>query len=182
MSQSYCLPREDETMDDAIFTRVSVREFTDEALTDDEIEKLMRAAMAAPSAGNQQPWEFFLTRDETIKEKLSTCSHYAKPAAKADVVIIPCTKSTELRFPPCAPLDMSACVENILLEAAALNLGSVWLGVYPEEDRMDAVAEAAGIPGDYSPFALIALGHPTDEIPPRSARRYEPERIHWIEG
>lgn len=167
-------------MDDAIFTRVSVRDFTDETVTDDQIDRLMKAAMAAPSAGNQQPWEFVITRDETTKSKLAESSPYAKPAGKADVVIVPCIRKNDLRFPENAPLDMSACAENILLEAATLGLGAVWLGVYPEEDRMRAVAEAIGASDDAEPFALIAIGHPKEEIPPRSANRYEPERIRWV--
>lgn len=166
-------------MDDIIFKRVSVRDFTDEKVTDDQIDRLMKAGMAAPSAGNQQPWEFVLTRDEITKGKLAESSPYAKPAGKADVVIVPCIRKNDLRFPENAPLDMSACAENILLEATALGLGAVWLGVYPEEDRMKAVADAIGASSDVEPFALIAVGHPKEEIPPRSANRFEPDRIRW---
>ena len=64
-------------MEDAIFTRVSIREFTDEPVSDEQVERLMEAAMAAPSAGNQQPWEFVLTRDPHVKEELAACSPYA---------------------------------------------------------------------------------------------------------
>ena len=167
-------------MEDAIFTRVSIRKFTDGAVTKEDIERLMRAAMAAPSAGNQQPWEFFVTRDVDLKLKLSETSPYAKPAAGADVVIVPCLKQGEMRFPEYGAIDLSACTENILLEAAAMGLGAVWLGVYPEQDRIDAVADCLGNPDGLTPFALIALGHPAEEVSPRSAKRYEPDRIHWV--
>ena len=104
-------------MVDAIFTRVSIREFTDEPVSDEQVERLMEAAMAAPSAGNQQPWEFVLTRDPQVKEELAACSPYAHPAGKCDLVIVPCISGGEKRFEGCVPLDMSACTENILLEA-----------------------------------------------------------------
>ena len=116
-------------MGDAIFTRVSIREFTDEPVSDEQVERLMEAAMAAPSAGNQQPWEFVLTRDPQVKEQLAACSPYAHPASKCDLVIVPCISGGEKRFEGCVPLDMSACAENILLEAQTLGLGAVWLGI-----------------------------------------------------
>lgn len=167
-------------MEDAIFTRVSIRKFTDEGVTEEDVERLMRAAMAAPSAGNQQPWEFFVTRDIELKQKLSETSPYARPAGGAAVVIVPCLKQAEMRFPEYGAIDLSACTENILLEAAAMGLGAVWLGVYPEQDRVDAVAQCLGNPEGVVPFALVALGHPAEEVPPRSAKRFDPERIHWV--
>lgn len=115
-------------MEDTIFTRVSIREFTDEPVSDEQIERLMKAAMAAPSAGNQQPWEFVLTRDPQVKEELAACSPYAHPAGKCDLVIVPCISGGEKRFEGCVPLDMSACTENILLESQTLGLGAVWAG------------------------------------------------------
>ena len=126
----------------AIFKRSSVRQFTDEPVAIDDIERLMRAAMAAPSAGNQQPWEFYIARDETTRMALAATSPYAAPAKLAPCVIVACARTGGLRFAPCTPLDMSAAVENILLEAANIGLGAVWLGIAPDPDRMAAVAVA----------------------------------------
>lgn len=168
-------------MEDPIFTRVSIRKFTDEKVSDEHIERLMRAAMAAPSAVNQQPWQFVLTRDAAVKQALADCSPYAKPAAEADVVVVPCMSTGEgLAAPDYAPIDMSICSENILIEAAVLGLGAVWLGIYPDRDRVEAVAKCIDVPDGFKPFALIAVGHPAEEVPPRSAKRYEPERVHWV--
>ena len=89
-------------MEDAIFTRVSIREFTDEPVSDEQIERLMEAAMAAPSAGNQQPWEFVLARDPQVKEELAACSPYAHPAGKCDLVIVPCISGGEKRRTSCS--------------------------------------------------------------------------------
>lgn len=167
-------------MEDAIFTRVSIREFTNEAVSDEQVERLMEAAMAAPSAGNQQPWEFVLTRDPQVKEALAACSPYAHPAGKCDLVIVPCVSGGEKRFEGCVPLDMSACAENILLEAQSLGLGAVWLGIYPEQDRIDAVTEVIGGEEGCIPFALIAVGHPKEMLEPRSAKRLDMSRVRWV--
>lgn len=164
----------------AIYQRSSVRRFTDEAVSPDDIEKLMRAAMAAPSAGNQQPWEFYIARDETTRMALAASSPYAGPAKHAPCVIAVCTRTEGLRFPPCAPLDMSAAVENILIEAAHLDLGAVWLGIAPEKDRMNAVEVALGSPKGIEPFALVAVGHPEHRPEPKGPTRYDETRVHWI--
>ncbi len=147
-------------MEDAIFTRVSIREFTDEPVSDEQIERLMEAAMAAPSAGNQQPWEFVLTRDSQVKEQLAACSPYAHPAGKCDLVIVPCISGGEKRFEGCVPLDMSACTENILLEAQ--------------------VAKVIGAEDGCIPFALIAVGHPKEMLEPRSPKRFDMSRVRWV--
>lgn len=167
-------------MNDPIFTRTTIRKFTDERVSDEDVDRLMRAAMAAPSAGNQQPWRFILTRDADTKHALTECSPFAGPAGEAELVIVPCMDlSQDLRFSEYVPLDLSACVENILIEAANLGLGAAWLGIYPERDRMDAVAERIDVPEGFDPFAIIALGHPAEDFPPRSEKRFDAERVNW---
>ena len=151
----------------AIFKRSSVRQFTDEPVSIDDIERLMRAAMAAPSAGNQQPWEFYIARDETTRMALAASSPFAGPAKKAPCVIVVCRRDEEgLRFPPCAPFDLSAAVENILLEAANIGLGAVWAYVV--------------LGWGVEPFALVAVGHPQHRPEPKGATRYDETRVHWI--
>lgn len=168
-------------MDDVIFKRTSIRKFTVQPVEREQLDQIMRAGMAAPSAGNQQPWEFFVAQDEQTKERLSQASPYAKPAAQAAAVIVACQRAEGLMFAPCAPQDMGACMENMLLEATALGLGGVWLGIAPEQDRMDAVSDILGEQATgLLPFALFALGHPEEELEPRSAKRLDEERIHWL--
>lgn len=164
----------------AIYQRCSVRQFTEESVSIGDIEKLMRAAMAAPSAVNQQPWEFFIARDETTRMALAATSPYGAPAKKAPCVIVACARTEGLRAPQDAPLDMSAAVENILIEAAELGLGAVWLGIAPERERMEAVAVALGSPKGLEPFALIAVGHPEHKPEPKGPSRYDETRVHWI--
>lgn len=167
-------------MTEAIYKRASVRRFTDDPVTDDEVRALLRAAMAAPSAGNQQPWEFYVVRDEAMRVRLSETTPYAKPAAAAPCVIVACAHMPELRFPLCVPQDISAAVENLLLEAVEQGLGAVWLGVAPEPDRVAAVAEVLDLPEGIEPFALVACGRPAEEPTPRGRDRYDESRIHWV--
>lgn len=167
-------------MVEAIFKRASVRKFTDEAVSDDEVRALLRAGMAAPSGGNQQPWEFYVVRDREALARLSEASPYAKPAAGAACVIVPCMRTEGLRFPSIVAQDMGAAVENILLEAAGRDLGAVWMGIAPELDRMAAVAKIIGSPDTLPPFALIAVGHPAAEPTPKGSERFDEDRIHWL--
>lgn len=167
-------------MTEAIFRRASVRSFTDEPVGDDEVRALLRAAMAAPSAGNQQPWEFYVVRDQALRVQLSHATPYAKPAAAAPCVIAVCARTEGLRFPSCVPQDMGAAVENLLLEAVEIGLGAVWLGIAPEPDRVAAATEALGLPKGVEPFALIACGHPANEPAPKGADRFDESRIRWV--
>lgn len=165
-------------MADIIFKRISVREFKNEAVDDGRIEKLMRAAMAAPSATNQRPWEFFYTTDPHITAQLAQASPYAKPADGAPLVIVPCYRATGMRLPELVPYDMAISCENILLEAVELGLGGVWLGIAPFEERMSAVEKAIGTPEGLRAFALIPIGVPLVER--AQLDRYDASRVHRI--
>ena len=164
-----------------IFKRASVRKFADKPVEDAKIEALLRAGMAAPSAGNQQPWEFFVVRNADVRSKLGEASRFAGPAAAAPVVIAVCSRTEGVRFEECVPQDMSAAIENILLEAVEQDLGAVWLGIAPLEDRMSAVAAAIDAPDTVAPFALIALGYAADEVVARGAERYDADRVHFVD-
>lgn len=164
-----------------IFTRASVRTYEDMPVDDDKIEKMLRAAMAAPSTGNQQPWEFYVVKDKKILEALAQCSPYATCVRNAPVAIVACCSEKRLRFKAFADIDMSACVENILLEAVTLGLGAVWLGVAPIKMRMQIVRRIMNIPEGLDPFAIVPFGYARDI---RDARlkedRFDKSRIHEI--
>ena len=164
----------------AIDERASVRQYTDEPVTDEEVRAILRAAMAAPSAGNQQPWEFYVVRDAQKREALAACSPYAKPCGRAPLVLAFCQRGDDkLRWPFMAVQDMSACVENALIEIADLGLGAVWMGIAPLEDRMQATREVLGVPEGLETFALVAVGHPAEPVEAKGPGRYEEVRIHW---
>lgn len=163
---------------DGIFMRVSVRKFKDTEVEPEKIDRILRAAMAAPSAGNQQPWEFFVERDiETIRA-LAHCSPYAGCAAKAAAVIVPCLRTEGTMFPELGEIDLAVATENILLEITSVGLGGVWLAVAPYEDRMDKADAVLGIGDKLHAFALVALGYPDEDRPQQD--RYDESRIHYI--
>ena len=164
-----------------IFARRSIRKFLPTMVEDEKIEQLLRAAMAAPSAGNQQPWEFYVVRDKRVIQDLSQCSPYAGCANGAALAIVVCSRDEHMRFPAFTPLYLSAAVENILIEAVHLDLGAVWLGVTPYRAREVLVRRALGAPKGVTPFAIVALGYPqaTAEDKPHEDR-YDPSRIHYV--
>ena len=167
-----------QSLPSAIFTRTSTRQFTPEKVESKYIIKILRAAMAAPSAKNQQPWEFWVSDDTEINARLSQASPYATPAKNAPVVIVPCYRTNELAVPEMVHIDMAICAENILLEAEELGLGAVMLGIAPIEDRINYVAEILKLPENFRPFMIIPIGHPANKRPQED--RYEPAKIHTL--
>lgn len=162
----------------AIFTRTSTRQFEERKVEQKYIVKILRAAMAAPSAKNQQPWEFYVTEDRDTIAKLAKSTPYAKPAANAPVVIVPCFNQDILTVPEMVYVDMAIATENILLEAEELGLGAVMLGVAPNEERMKAVEEILRLPENFRAFTIIPIGYPKNKRAQED--RYEPAKIHVV--
>ena len=163
---------------DAVFHRRSIRKYTGQPVESEKTEQLLRAAMAAPSAGNQQPWEFYVVRKKETIEKLSECSPYAGPLRGAPLAIAVCYRAS-CKIPAYAQIDCSAAVENLLLEADELGLGAVWIGITPLQERMVAVREVLNIPQSLCAFALVACGYPAETKEQQD--RYEAERVHYAE-
>ncbi len=161
---------------DIINNRRSIRSFKETKVEDEKIEKLLRAAMQAPSAGNQQPWEFIVVQSNEMRTKLATISPYATPIKNAPLVIVLMERVEGLRFPQYTMQDMGACTQNILLEAVDLGLGAVWLGVKPDEDRMKIVSDILEIPENIKPFGIIAIGYSDSEN--KFVDRFDETRIH----
>lgn len=161
----------------SIFHRVSIRKYTDQKIEEEKIMQMLRAAMAAPSACNQQPWEFYVvTNPEKIKE-LSQASPYTGCAKGAPLVFVPCYRETGVA-PGYYQIDLSAAVENLLLEADFLGLGAVWMGIAPGEDRMEKVRKILEIPEDLFAFALVPCGYQAEARPQQD--RFKEERIHRV--
>lgn len=160
-----------------IFRRGSVRSYSSRSVDDCTIERLLLAAAAAPSAANQQPWEFFVVSDAQVRSALSECSPYASCAAAAPAVIVLCSRrsSPHVKYILC---DMAAAAENILLEAVHLGLGAVWLGIAPDPARMERVRKVLSIPESLEPFALIPVGYPA--APPMPHAPDLTGRVHYI--
>ena len=161
----------------SIFQRVSVRKFQDKTVTDAQVEQLLRAAMAAPSATNQQPWEFYVVRDRELLLQLSACHAYSMSAKNATMAIVPCYRKNAAH-PEYAQIDLSAATENLLLEAVELGLGAVWLGIAPVRERMDKMREILNLPDQLEAFAIVPVGYPEREKAQQD--RYDPARVHCL--
>nr|WP_295000508.1 nitroreductase family protein [uncultured Methanobrevibacter sp.] len=159
-----------------IFKRYSVRRFTDENVPDEKIENLLKAGMQAPSAGNQQPWEFIVVSDEEDKLAISGMHEYAKPAGNASHLIVTLGNLNECRFHMMIEQDLGACNENILLQATHEGLGAVWLGFHPIEDRVLKLKEYLNIPDYCIPFSVICVGYPAHEGEVKL--RYDESKVH----
>ena len=154
-----------------IFERRSVRKFAAREVEAEKLEAVLRAGMAAPSAGNQRPWEFYIVRDREKLEALSQISRYAAPLA-----IVAVCDPVGKRFAEVAPTDMAICTEHLWLGAVSEGLGGVWIGVYPFEDRVKTANRILGIPAGQFVFSVLPLGYPAEEKAPED--RFDPARIH----
>ncbi len=164
---------------ESIFTRRSIRKYEEKVVEKDKIEKLLRAAMQAPSAGNQQPWEFLVVENKETLGKLSEISPYATMLKEAPLAIIVLSNEEKMKFPEYWQQDLGAATQNILLEAVELGLGAVWLGVAPLKDREDFIRKIFNLPHNITPFNIIVLGYPKDPQINKFVDRYEENRVHF---
>ncbi len=161
-----------------IFKRRSIRKYQDKEVSRETLKLLLQAAMAAPSARNSQPWEFVAVNDKVTMDKFRTKMKNGNYNAPAAIVVLANLKmalnSSAERF---WIQDCTAATENILIAAAGMGLGTVWIGTYPKEDVMKDQREILGIPSDVIPLSLIYVGYPAEEQPPRT--QYQEARVHW---
>ena len=160
----------------AILTRRSIRKYTGQAVPEDVVEQLLRAAMAAPSARNEQPWQFVVVRDRRQLEAIAGASPYAGMTRGAQVAVVICADLTRETSPGYFSQDCSAATENLLIAANALGLGAVWLGFYPRDERIAALKQILGTPDTVIPFAVVPVGYPAEN--PGPADRFDRSRIH----
>ncbi len=161
-----------------IFNRRSIRKFEDRPVEKEKIDKLLRAAMQAPSAANQQPWEFIVAEDKEVLNKLSQMTPYSKPVASSAVTFILLANCGNLMIPTAWQQDLGAAAENILLEATHLDLGAVWLGVAVSDSSMAYITDLYSLPDTVKPFALIAIGYP-DGQKNEFIDRYKAEKVYY---
>jgi len=132
--------------------------------------------MAAPSAGNERPWHFVVVRDRRLMQGIMEVHPYAQMLKQSSVAVLICGDPTLEKYPGFWVQDCSAAVENMLIMAVELNLGAVWLGIYPIEERVRGLRQLLGLPENVIPFALVPIGHPDEEKRPLD--RYDEERVH----
>lgn len=158
--------------------RKSVRNFTGEPVSIFDVDVLLRAGMAAPSAVNCQPWEFVTVTERAVLDRLADGLPYAKMLFKAGAAIVVCgvPAQAHLQLKEYAVIDASLAAENILIAAEALGLGAVWTAAYPYDDRMALVRSTLGIPREAIPLCVIPIGRPTGEDQPKE--KFKSEKIH----
>jgi nitroreductase len=161
---------------DNILTRRSIRKFTDKQVTDEQIESILRAAMASPSGYNLQPWDFIVIKDRKILDEFPEFHQYTKMILESPVAIVVCCDTSVERRDKFWVQDCSAATQNILLAANALGLGAVWCGIYPFEDLIKATQKLLKMPSEVYPLNIIPLGYPAEEKEP--SERYNEDRIH----
>ena len=170
-----------------IMTRTSVRNYTKEPVSDEQLETLVKAAMAAPTAANMQPWEFVVITDKFVMEKYAVINKYATMAktAPAAIAVIGNLNAYASRSNMSGywAQDCSAATENLLLAAHAMGLGAVWTGVYSENTeyasaRMKGTSKLLNLPPNKIPLALIFIGHPEGETMPKD--KWKPEKVTWM--
>ena len=165
---------------EVIFSRKSVRKYTGQVVKKEQLELLLKAAMAAPSGRNQQPWAFIVLTDPAKLKMLADELPYAKMLPEAGAGIVVCGYTVPPSRPGAKDLweqDCAAATENILLAAEAMGLGAVWTAVHPYPERQEFVRNVFQIPPTIIPFSVIPIGHPSGEEQPKD--KFRLENVHW---
>ncbi|MCW3806808.1 flavin reductase [Plebeiibacterium marinum] len=163
-----------------IFNRKSVRHFTSEQVSQDQLTMMVRAGMAAPTAVDKRPWAFVAIQEREVLDQLADILPYAKMLKQATGAIVVCgdlSKALQGDAQPYWVQDCSAATQNILLAAESMGLGAVWTGVHPIKDREKDVQQALNIPSDKIPLSVIAIGYPTGEDKPKD--KWDETNLHW---
>lgn len=163
-----------------ILTRVSVRQFTGDSISEAQLDTLLRAAMAAPSAINKQPWAFIVITDRDKIAQLGEALPYSRCSNHPAVAIIPCGDLTKAIPGEMAGFwinDVSAATENLLLAAHAMGLGAVWTGLHPDMNRAKIVQDMLGLPEHIIPLCIVPVGVPAEQ--PDIKDKFNPENIHF---
>ncbi|SEO44223.1 nitroreductase family protein [Propionispora vibrioides] len=162
---------------DFIFRRRSIRRYTKQAVNEEQIHLLLQAAMNAPSADNQQLWQFIVINDRERLRQIPVEEPYSQIFTEAPMAILVCGDQRLERLPGTWVQDCSAAVENILLAATGLGLGSVWLNVHPHAERINAFQQFFRLPPEVMPLAILPIGYPLEGKEP--VHRFVASRVHY---
>ena len=162
---------------DAIYTRRSVRTYGPDSVSEEIIQAILGAAMMAPSAGNQQPWQFIVVTDQDKLAAVTAVHPYVGMASKAPLGILVCGDLELEQFKGFWIQDCSAAMQNLLLAAHDQGLGAVWTGIYPIEERIEGFRTIFSLPQTVIPLGFAVIGWPLKTS--KRKDRMRPERIHW---
>lgn len=170
-----------DAVEENIRNRRSIRKYSDKEIPDEYVDKLLRAAMqAAGSRMGAEPWEFIVVKDKETIGKLSEFDSNTKPLKTATLAIVSIANMERVHYERVWQQDMAAASENLLLEAANLGLGAVWLGIAPVEERMNKIREIFNLESEsLRPFNIISLGYPAEGFENKFVDKYDETRVHY---
>ena len=164
-----------------ILQRKSVRAYTDRAVSHEQLDTLIRAAMAAPTGRDMRPWHFIVLEGRHLLSPLTEQLPYAKMLAEAQAAVVVCgdMSVTDKEGNPSRnwTFDCSAATEDLLLQAEAMGLGAVWTGVYPYDERIEAVKQVLHLPDHLIPLNVIPIGYPKGDPQPKD--KYDPAKVEY---
>jgi nitroreductase len=161
---------------DAIYTRRSIRRYSEKKVSDETVNKILRAAMYAPSAVNKQPWHFIVFEDRSTCKAIVDVHKSSAMLLEAAKAIVICYDEKLQHDEGYGVIDCSAATQNLLLAAHTLGLGACWIGICPRKNRMDALKTIFNLPDHIIPFAVVSIGYPEESK--NTPDRFKSERIH----
>ncbi|HOP49741.1 MAG TPA: nitroreductase family protein [Ignavibacteriales bacterium] len=161
----------------AIFTRRSIRKYKEGKISQELMRKILYAGMCAPSAGNERPWHFIVIDNRDILNRIADFHPYAKMLTNAAAAIIVCGDLRLEKHKGFWVQDCSAATENILIEIEELGLGGVWVGVYPMQERVEAIQKLFSLDDNIIPLSIVSIGYP--DVKPEQIDRYTEDRVHF---
>lgn len=161
---------------EAILTRCSIRKYTGEKLNEEQWETIFRAGFAAPSAHNIQPWHFIRIDEEALLEKIAQSHPYAKMLTQAGGAILTCADINLQKTEGFAVEDCSAAIQNMLIAINGLELGGVWIGIYPVKELIEMMKRLLNLPEHIVPIGLMAVGYKATTRGPID--KYDETKIH----
>ena len=167
----------------AIHNRTSIRDYSEKEVPAQLVEELLKAAMAAPSSRNMQPWEFYVVTERESLDRLAEGLPFAKMLARAPLAIV-VAGNTQVGNPNQEQvynwvMDCSAATQNLLLAAHAVGLGAVWTGVWPYESRIDVVRKTLDLPEHIIPLNVVPVGYPNGKHEPKV--KWDETKVHWLQ-
>jgi nitroreductase len=162
---------------DAIFTRRSIRKFKKDKISKEDLEEILKAAMHAPSAYNQQPWQFVVIEDRKLLDEISKFHPYAQMCKTAPVAVLVCADLSLEKAKDMWIMDCSAATQNMMLAAVDKDIGSVWMGIHFSKELISEIRKLLNLPKDWAPISLVPLGYPDEII--KKVDRFKKERIHY---
>ncbi|WP_028329226.1 nitroreductase family protein [Brachyspira alvinipulli] len=164
--------------EDILFSRRSIRKYIKgKEVEDEKVEYILKAAMYAPSANNKRNWEFIVVKNRDTLNKIMDVHPYAKMLETASMAVVVCGDLSDESGKLYWQQNCSAALENMMLAAKAKDLGTVWLGVAPREERMNAIIKLFNLPDNIKPLGIVAVGYPDGEV--TTPERFEPNKIHY---